>query len=71
MLTIINYITRIIIIVVGILFIFGVFTPNNKTDIPTIIGIICIIFGTYRLIIYKIKSKEYKELENENQDEEN
>ena len=59
-LKIINYAIRIIIIIVGILFICGVFTPYDKSDIPTIIGIICILFGTYRLIIYKIKSKRYE-----------
>ena len=45
-LKIINYAIRIIIIIVGILFICGVFTPYDKSDIPTIIGIICILFGT-------------------------
>ena len=39
-LKIINYAIRIIIIIVGILFICGVFTPYDKSDIPTIIGII-------------------------------
>jgi hypothetical protein len=52
-LTIFNYAVRIIIIILGILFLSGVFSfTRANPDLVRVMGIVFILFGSYRLISY-------------------
>lgn len=59
---IINYSIRIIIIILGIVILSGIFVPEGSD--PTmmrIFGIVFILFGFYRLALYRANRKRYKE----------
>jgi hypothetical protein len=69
---IINYGVRIGIIIIGILFLFGVIkSPNGDNTLYTVLGIVFILFGIYRIALYRMKTKQYEFLrsEAENDDE--
>jgi len=58
---IINYGVRILIILLGIVLLSGVFMPEGSD--PTmmmIFGIVFILFGFYRLALYRANRKRYK-----------
>jgi Ca2+/H+ antiporter len=60
MMHIINYSVRILIIIIGILFLSGFITPaNGDTTLYNVMGIIFILFGTYRIALYRMKTKQY------------
>jgi Sec-independent protein translocase protein TatA len=57
---IINYSTRLLVIIIGFVLVFGDFTPENTDDnLVNIVGIIFILFGAYRLISYHYSWKKY------------
>jgi len=58
---VINYGVRILIILLGIILLSGVFMPEGSD--PTmmrIFGIVFILFGFYRLALYRANRKRYK-----------
>jgi len=57
---IINYGVRIIIIILGILLAGGVLTPGQNDSMIRIVGIIAILFGLYRIIMYSRNKRKYK-----------
>ena len=60
MLKIINYITRILIVIIGIVFTSGLIVPADG-DVTRfrVMGIVFILFGIYRIAIYRMKTKQY------------
>jgi hypothetical protein len=71
MLNIVNYIVRIGIIVIGIVLVSGLIAPQNgDTTLYRVMGIIFILFGTYRIVLYRMKSKQYSSFF-ENEEENN
>lgn len=77
MMNIVNYAIKICIILIGILLLFGVFTPKNgDTTFTNVMGVIFILFGIYRIILYRMKTQQYdfspdSDNENENNDIDN
>lgn len=72
---ILNYIVKIAIIVIGILFIADVFTMEAE-NVATyrIMGVVFVLFGAYRLVTYYVKRKNMIDENTENnkvEDEEN
>lgn len=59
---IINYGVRIVIILLGILLAVGVLTPGQDDPMIRIIGIIAILFGLYRIVMYSRNKRKYKNL---------
>ncbi len=71
MLHFINYFIRGLIIVIGILLLRGILYSSRWDDsFLKIMGIIFILFGIYRIILYRNQIKKYKFLDEED-DEEN
>ena len=60
MFKIVNYIIRILIIVIGIIFVSGLIVPADG-DVTRfrVMGVIFILFGFYRVAMYRMKSKQY------------
>jgi len=69
-----NYAVKALIIVVGILFVTGVLFPNegDKT-LYRVMGTIFILYGIYRIIVFREKIKKYNfsELSENDDNEEN
>jgi hypothetical protein len=60
MLHIVNYIVRVAVIVAGLIFALGVISPADGDDTRfRVMGIVFILFGIYRIIMYRMKSKQY------------
>lgn len=59
---IINYGVRIVIILLGILLAGGVLTPGKNDPMIRIVGIIAILFGLYRIVMYSRNKRKYKNL---------
>ena len=58
-----NYAVRVIIICLGIIMVSGLALPiSNDDGMLRIIGIIFILFGTYRIILYHNNRKRYAEM---------
>ncbi len=66
LLIIINYTVRGGIIVLGVLLIAGVidFGDSDRT-LMRAFGVICVLFGIYRISIYRMQQKKYSFLEEE------
>ncbi len=64
--SILNYGVRIIIILLGIAFVFNIF-DIKQGDITMLraIGVIMILFGIYRLLTYRAAVSRYKNLTND------
>ncbi len=57
---IINYAVRIVIIILGIIMVSGIITPpRENAEFFTIMGVVFILFGLYRLVLYRFKSQRY------------
>jgi len=70
MMHIINYIVKIMIIIIGLILISGIIPITNEdTTLFRIMGGVFILFGVYRLAIYKMKYKEYNFNKEENENE--
>lgn len=64
---VINYGIRILIILLGLLFVIGYFMPEDSD--PTmmrVFGAIFVLFGFYRLALYRANKKRYSARKNEN-----
>lgn len=64
---VINYGIRILIILLGLLFVSGYFMPEDSD--PTmmrVFGAIFVLFGFYRLALYRANKKRYSARNNEN-----
>ncbi|MDA3843478.1 MAG: hypothetical protein PF588_03800 [Candidatus Kapabacteria bacterium] len=74
LLKIINYTVRSIFIVIGIVMLTGLveLPPQYDGSFAVIVGIVFILFGIYRIIIYKSQSKRYNfDVETQEDNEEN
>ncbi len=59
-LTIINYLIRGLIVVLGILLVSGVLSPEGMDDtMYRVMGALFLLFGIYRIITYKAKRSRY------------
>ena len=68
-LKIINYSVRVIIIIVGILFLSGlIIPPDFDPTFITVVGIVFILFGLYRLITYHSHLQRYERQERRDND---
>ncbi len=69
LLIIINYIVKIITILIGIIFLTGLFLPDRFAAEPMmkVLGIILIVWGVYRTIVYRIQLRRYKNDQTGNQ----
>ncbi len=57
---VINYIVRISIVAIGVVLVSGVlFKGKDNSEMFTVMGIVFILFGLYRIVIYRMKSKQY------------
>lgn len=62
----INYIVRALILVLGIVLFFGIIkVPNADPYIMKVMGVIFILWGIFRIVIYNVKLKQNKEKEEE------
>ncbi len=63
---IINYAVKLLIIAIGILLLGGWLynSPENRI-LTQVMGVVFILWGTYRIIIYRLNLKRYKEFEDE------
>lgn len=59
-LRIINYAVKLLIVVFGILILFGIILKTMDTNMRIVFGIVFILFGIYRLTIYYSKEKKYR-----------
>ena len=58
---ILNYTAKILIIIAGIIFLSGVIVPpNGDTILYRIMGVVFILFGIYRIVMYRRKLKQYE-----------
>jgi len=58
---IINYIIRTFIIIMGIIFVSGIVVPpSGDTTVYRVMGVIFILFGIYRIVMYRRKLKLYE-----------
>ena len=63
---IVNYTIRALIVIVGILLVSGVLSsPEWDDSFLRIMGIIFILFGIYRIVLYKNQIKKYNFLKDE------
>lgn len=66
MLHIINYIIRGLIVVIGILLVTGILSSSQWDEsFLKIMGIIFILFGIYRIILYRHQVRKYNLMEGE------
>lgn len=64
-LIIVNYAVKIITILIGLVLITGVGLPKmQNTDMVKVMGAVLILWGCYRLIMYRIQLKRYKNEDN-------
>ncbi len=57
---IINYAVRIIIILLGVAIVSGIIpAPKDRVTLFNVMGVVFILFGLYRIVLYRLKSKEY------------
>jgi hypothetical protein len=69
-LKIINYTIRGLIVVIGILLVSGVLMPRNADGgILRVMGVIFILFGSYRLMMFHSQHKRYFRNDEEQSDE--
>lgn len=61
-LVIINYAVRILIIVIGLIFLTGIFVPAHFDDrhLMQVLGFIFVLWGVFRLITYINQRKRFK-----------
>lgn len=69
-LNIINYVVRIIIILVGVLLVSGVISsPNWSSVFLRVMGGVFILFGIYRIFVYRAQVKKYRLLNNDDEED--
>jgi len=69
---IINYSIRVLILLVGILLISGVLSSEQWDDtFLKVMGVVFILFGIYRIVLYKTQTKRYRYYVEEQDEEDN
>ena len=64
---IINYGIRILIILIGLLFVSGILMPEDSDPkMMRVFGVVFVLFGFYRLALYRAKKKRYNSIKDEN-----
>ncbi len=64
---VINYGIRILIILLGLLFVSGYFMPEDSdSTMMRVFGAIFVLFGFYRLALYRANKKRYNTRKDEN-----
>ena len=64
---IINYGIRILIILLGLLFVSGILMPEDfDPTMMRVFGVVFVLFGFYRLALYRAKKKRYNSIKDEN-----
>jgi len=66
-LIILNYFIKGLTILLGLVFLTGLFLPDNMSTEPMlkVMGVILIVWGIYRIFIYRSQLKRYKRYEKE------
>jgi len=65
---IVNYLVRIVIICIGIYLLIAEFPTADDTSMIRVIGSIMVLFGVYRVIMYRINQKKYNGQYSNNKD---
>jgi len=65
---IINYTIRSMIVILGLLIITGTIFEQMDTQMRIVFGVVFILFGIYRLIMYYTQERRYKFLEENDED---
>lgn len=62
LLIIINYIVKILTVLIGIMLLTGIFLPDRVANqsMLKVMGVILIIWGIYRIIVYRIQLRRYR-----------
>jgi len=68
-LRILNYLVRGLIVVIGILLLSGILLGELETQFRIMIGIIFVLFGSYRLAILYSQERRYKFMDRQDDDE--
>ncbi len=56
---IVNYLIRGLIIVIGIIFASGIFTPKSEdSSLMRVMGVVLILWGIYRILTYRMKYRQ-------------
>ena len=64
---VINYLVRILIMVIGIVFATGIFTPKSQdSSMMRVMGVVLILWGFYRLLTYRARVRQLERERNEN-----
>jgi len=68
-LDIIQYLIKGVIVLFGVVIFLNVFELDMPENTRRVIGLIVVLFGIYRLLIYKMKKKKYQfEVEEDEED---
>jgi len=68
LLNIINYSIRGLIVVIGILLLSGIILSEIESQFRVMVGIIFVLFGSYRLLSYYMQNKKYRLNNDEKED---
>lgn len=59
---ILNYAVRILIIVIGVVFLLDIVTiPNTEPFVVKVMGLIFVLWGVFRIVTYRVHLKEMQE----------
>lgn len=67
-LDIIQYLIKGVIVLFGVVIFFNVFELDMPENTRKVIGLIVVLFGVYRLVIYKMKKRKYEFEANDDED---
>lgn len=59
-LDIIQYLIKGVIVIFGVVIFFNIFELDMPENTRKVIGLIVVLFGVYRLVIYKMKKRKYE-----------
>ena len=68
-LIIVNYLVKILTIIIGIVLLTGLFMPDKLAAEPMmkVLGAVLIVWGVYRTVVYRIQLRRYKSYENDDE----
>jgi len=66
-LIVVNYLVKILTVFLGVVMLTGLFMPDKLSNEPmmSVLGIILIVWGVYRIFVYRIQLRRYRNDENE------
>lgn len=67
-LDIIQYLIKGVIVLFGVVIFFNLFELDMPENTRRVIGLIVVLFGVYRLVIYKMKKRKYEFEANDDED---